>query len=273
MRASIKKVFGNAKDGTDSQSRQALNEISGNSGFKKRQLASFTSSRICWIMNKEKEKRTLIATKEPLFLVGIAIAIVGVILLTYGFIPVQQSQYKPLTSMAVPINDSQGNFILNQSQYYQAHYNGSGIVDKVECAPQPGSYLCFGYQFTGSTTVFSDDSRIYGLAIVALGIFSVFAAARFGPLAPKESLGRKFRIRVDEDICVANGVCIQLAPTVFKFKEQPAPTIFAPMAYVFDPEGADNATILQAAQMCPTGAIIIEDEETGERIHPPLPKD
>ncbi len=224
-------------------------------------------------MNNEKERRNLIARKEPLFLVGIAILIVGAILLAYGFVPVQQAQYKPLESLVVPLNDSQGNYILNQTQYYQAHYNGSGIVDKVECAPQPGSYLCFGYQFIGTTTVFSEDSRIYGLAVVALGVFSIFAAGHFGPLAPKESLGRKFRIRVDEDICVANGVCIELAPTVFKFKEQTAPTIFAPMAYVFDPQGADNATILQAAQMCPTGAIIIEDEETGERIHPPPPKD
>jgi len=45
------------------------------------------------------------------------------------------------------------------------------------------------------------------------------------------------------------------------------------MAYVLDPYGADNDTIIQAAEMCPTGAVIIEDAETGERIHPPPPKD
>ena len=210
--------------------------------------------------------------KQPLVVLGIAVLVVGALLLAYGFVPIQQSQYKSLDTILVPLYDSQGTFILNQTQYYDAHYNGTGLVDRVECALQSGSYQCVGFQFTGTKTVFSQDARIYGLGTLALGVFSIVMASRFGPPIPTESLSRKYRIRVDEDICVANGVCIELAPTVFKFKEQTTPTIFAPMAYVLDPLGADNATILQAAQMCPTGAIVIEDEETGERIHPPYPK-
>ena len=223
-------------------------------------------------MTSDEEKSVTNQRKEPLFILGVAVLVVGAALLAYGFVPTQQNQYKAISSMVVPLYDSHGNFILDPSAYFQSHYNGSASVDRVTCSPQSGSSLCYGFQFTGTKTVFSQDSRIYGLGTIAIGLFSVFIAGRYGPAPPIETLRRKYRISVDEDICVANGVCIELAPKVFKFKEQTSPTIFAPMAYVLDPLGADNATILQAAQMCPTGAIVIEDEDTGERIHPPYPK-
>ena len=218
----------------------------------------------------EQQKKVL--KTDPLFLIGIAFLIGGGALLTYGFIPQQQSVYTFVASMQVPISDSQGNFVLSPETYFRQNYNGQGSLDQVVCTQNPAGYICYGYQFTGVKFVSSDNAKLYGLGMIAVGAFSTVASKRLGPLRPRVSLARPIRVRVDEDICVANGVCIALAPTVFQFKKQDNPTIFAPMAYVVDPNGADYNTILNAAEMCPTGAVIIEDEVTGERIHPPPPK-
>jgi ferredoxin len=219
----------------------------------------------------EERRSSFRGRGEPLFALAIVLLVIGAALLVYGLIPQQQAQYTFLSQMQVPLYDSHGNYVSSPESYFRANYQGVGSVDQVQCALQSGGWLCYGYQYAGTRPVTSTAAQMYGAGVLALGAFSVFYARRVGPPAPKVSLGRRFTIRVDEDICVANGVCIELAPTVFKFKEQKTPTIFAPMAYVIDPEGADNATILQAAQMCPTGAIVIEDADTGERIHPPFP--
>jgi ferredoxin len=107
------------------------------------------------------------------------------------------------------------------------------------------------------------------LITIGFGALSLYAGYKLDPPREKERYLRPIRIRVDEAICVANSVCIRVAPAVFQLREQKEASLFAPLAYVVDPHGADNDTIILAAQMCPTGAIIIEDAETGERIHPP----
>ena len=108
--------------------------------------------------------------------------------------------------------------------------------------------------------------------MIVSGLVGVYLGNRLTPFRSKQSYSRPVTIRVNEDVCVSNSVCVSLAPTVFQLKKQEVPTIFAPVAMVVDPNGADNDAIIQAAEMCPTGAIIIEDAETGERIHPPFPK-
>lgn len=200
------------------------------------------------------------------------ILVVGILLTVYGLIPFQTGSYQQISSGPVPINDSQGNFITNPESYYQQHYNGTGSLDRVECSPSTNGYICYGFQFTGMTTTYENSAREYGFGLMVVGILGIYGGNRLAPLKPKPKHERPITIRIDEDICVANGVCVGLAPTVFQLKKQETPTIFAPLAYVVDPYGADNDSIIQAAEMCPTGAIIIEDAETGERIHPPLPE-
>jgi ferredoxin len=39
-------------------------------------------------------------------------------------------------------------------------------------------------------------------------------------------------------------------------------------AVVLDPKGDSDENILKAAKLCPTAAIILEDENTGKRIFP-----
>jgi ferredoxin len=68
------------------------------------------------------------------------------------------------------------------------------------------------------------------------------------------------RIRVDRVVCFTAGSCVEIAPEVFQIDE-------ARKAYVVDPNGADEDTIFEAAESCPTAAIILEDAD-GKQLYP-----
>ncbi len=68
------------------------------------------------------------------------------------------------------------------------------------------------------------------------------------------------KVIVDRDLCIGAAPCVTVAPAVFQLDEENK-------AYVVDQKGADDETILLAAQSCPTQAIIVFDEE-GNQIYP-----
>lgn len=69
------------------------------------------------------------------------------------------------------------------------------------------------------------------------------------------------KIAVDRTKCEGYGKCVQAAPKVFKLDEK-----F--ISVVIDPNGDTDQKILLAAKLCPTKAIILEEEESGKRIFP-----
>lgn len=68
------------------------------------------------------------------------------------------------------------------------------------------------------------------------------------------------KIYVDRDLCIGAASCVAVAPGVFALDEENK-------AFVVSPDGADNETILLAAQSCPTKAIFLYDED-GNQIYP-----
>lgn len=74
-------------------------------------------------------------------------------------------------------------------------------------------------------------------------------------------MSRRLRISVDHARCVGNAMCVATAPSVFAHNADR-------QSEVVDPDGAPEETILEAAFHCPTGAIRVEVEETGERLFP-----
>lgn len=68
------------------------------------------------------------------------------------------------------------------------------------------------------------------------------------------------KVEVDRDLCIGAAPCVTVAPGVFQLDEENK-------AVVINEKGADDETILLAAQSCPTQAIILYDEE-GNRIYP-----
>ncbi len=73
----------------------------------------------------------------------------------------------------------------------------------------------------------------------------------------KRKIGKLF---IDRDLCIGAASCMAVAPDVFELDEEHK-------AIVKNPKGADDETILLAAQSCPTRAIIVYDEQ-GNQIYP-----
>ncbi|OGZ56669.1 MAG: hypothetical protein A3G60_03870 [Candidatus Ryanbacteria bacterium RIFCSPLOWO2_12_FULL_47_9c] len=67
------------------------------------------------------------------------------------------------------------------------------------------------------------------------------------------------RIFVDRDLCIGAASCVAIAPGVFALDNENK-------AIVINDKGADDETILLAAQSCPTRAIILFDEK-GNQIY------
>ena len=63
---------------------------------------------------------------------------------------------------------------------------------------------------------------------------------------------------VDETACAAHGDCVEIAPSVFALEGD--------VAEVIGP-GPDNL-VLEAAEACPSVAIIVTDSQTGEQVYP-----
>jgi len=68
------------------------------------------------------------------------------------------------------------------------------------------------------------------------------------------------KIIVDRDACIGAAPCVVVAPGVFQMDEENK-------AVVVNPIGADDETILLAAQACPVQAILLYDE-AGNQIYP-----
>jgi len=68
------------------------------------------------------------------------------------------------------------------------------------------------------------------------------------------------KIQVDRDLCIGAAPCVTVAPGVFQLDNENK-------AVVLDAHGADDDTILLAAESCPVQAIILYDED-GNKIFP-----
>ena len=81
------------------------------------------------------------------------------------------------------------------------------------------------------------------------------------------------RVKVDRDLCISAAACVSLLPEVFELDEE-GKAVLKKMQGNKDSEWTDVKNlpaevklILEAAQACPTNAIIIEDDN-GKQIFP-----
>ena len=75
----------------------------------------------------------------------------------------------------------------------------------------------------------------------------------------------RYQITIEPSLCMAFGSCETLAPNVFEVDKN---KILNPKATVKSETGNDFESILDAAETCPTKAIIIRDRYTGRQIYP-----
>ncbi len=69
-----------------------------------------------------------------------------------------------------------------------------------------------------------------------------------------------YKIVVDREKCQGIGACVGAAPDVFKLDNEAK-------AVVINADGADDETVLMAAEACPLEAITIFGEQ-GEQVYP-----
>ena len=69
------------------------------------------------------------------------------------------------------------------------------------------------------------------------------------------------KITIDRSKCDGYAKCVQAAPKVFRLDAKM-------IAEVIDPQGDSDEKILLTAKICPTKAIILEEENSGKRIFP-----
>lgn len=72
---------------------------------------------------------------------------------------------------------------------------------------------------------------------------------------------KKYRIRVDRDLCIGAASCVALAMKTFGLDSENK-------AIILEEDGDQADMIKLAAESCPTKAIILEDAETGEQEYP-----
>ena len=75
----------------------------------------------------------------------------------------------------------------------------------------------------------------------------------------------RYHITIEPSLCMAFGSCETLAPNVFEVDKN---KVLNPKATVKSETGNDFESILDAAETCPTKAIIIRDRYTGRQIYP-----
>ena len=72
-------------------------------------------------------------------------------------------------------------------------------------------------------------------------------------------------VKVDESLCIGCCSCEMIAPEVFTINKN---TKSNPKSRVYNKKGAKNQKIINAAETCPTKAIIVDDLEENQRIYP-----
>ena len=72
-------------------------------------------------------------------------------------------------------------------------------------------------------------------------------------------------VQVDKSLCIGCCSCETIAPGVFSVDKT---TQMNPKSHVYNRTGASNLKILNAAETCPTKAILVDDLDEGKRIFP-----
>lgn len=74
-------------------------------------------------------------------------------------------------------------------------------------------------------------------------------------------MAKKYRITIDRNLCIGAASCVALAMKTFELDSENK-------AVVMEGEGDPPDSVKLAAESCPTKAIILIDEETGNQEYP-----
>ncbi len=80
-------------------------------------------------------------------------------------------------------------------------------------------------------------------------------------MADTEVMVGKYKVTVIRDACIGAASCIAFSPEVFQLDSESKAVV---------QEGSNDTleNLIQAAQSCPTAAIVVVDSESGEQLWP-----
>ena len=82
---------------------------------------------------------------------------------------------------------------------------------------------------------------------------------------PRTRAVPRYQVRIEKSLCIGCCSCETIAPNAFRVNKD---TKVNPKSSVIDPLGAKSDLLIDAAQTCPTKAIIIDDVVTARRVYP-----
>ena len=82
---------------------------------------------------------------------------------------------------------------------------------------------------------------------------------------PKKRKEFELKVDVDQSLCIGCCSCEMIAPGVFTIDKN---TKSNPKSRVYNKKGAKNQKIINAAETCPTKAIIVDNLDENQRIYP-----
>lgn len=68
-------------------------------------------------------------------------------------------------------------------------------------------------------------------------------------------------VRIERELCIGSGNCVNLAPEVFELDDRQIVT------FVEEAEDIERERLLEACQVCPVDALVVTDED-GEQLIP-----
>ena len=71
----------------------------------------------------------------------------------------------------------------------------------------------------------------------------------------------KFKICIDREQCIGDGICVNEAPETFDMDDDQ-------LAFVRPEIGDDKECIMAAAEACPLDIIVVQDAESGKQLYP-----
>lgn len=88
-------------------------------------------------------------------------------------------------------------------------------------------------------------------------------------------MAKKYRVKIDRLLCIGAASCVALEPKVFALDSEAKAVLQDPQdpekqyqGYSYEVDESEAEMIIMAAKSCPTNAISIVDEETGQQIYP-----
>ena len=126
---------------------------------------------------------------------------------------------------------------------------------------------------TGSSAAYSDSDHNnshdnYDNTYLRKGKRNGLDVKSEGESSIRKTFGKtkgRYQISIEPSLCMAFGSCETLAPNVFEVDKN---KMLNPKATVKSETGNDFESILNAAETCPTKAIILRDRYTGKQIYP-----